>query len=266
MKITVFTSNQPRHLHLINGLAAIADECVAVMEANTVFPGQVDDFFRKSDVMQTYFSEVIASERRLFGGIAATAENVRSLVIKMGDLNMLHEDALAPALDADLFVVFGASYIKGWLIDRLVAAKAININMGVSPYYKGSSCNFWALFDDNPHLVGSTIHLLSKGLDSGPMLYHALPDPGGCETPFDFSMKAVAAAHASLIARISDGSVFDGEPVVQDAADTVRYTRNRDFTDDVARAYLDRGDTLDAIARRRAERWDDGLFLKPFVL
>ena len=46
--------------------------------------------------------------------------------------------------------------------------------MGVSPYYRGNDCNFWALYDDNPHLVGATIHMLTKGLDSGPMLYHAM--------------------------------------------------------------------------------------------
>ena len=71
-------------------------------------------------------------------------------------------------------MVFGSSYIKGELVDYLVKQKAINIHMGVSPYYRGCDCNFWALYDNNPHLVGATIHLLSKGLDSGPMLYHAM--------------------------------------------------------------------------------------------
>ena len=47
--------------------------------------------------------------------------------------------------------------------------------MGVSPYYRGTSCNFWAIYDDNPSYVGSTIHLLSKGLDSGDILFHCIP-------------------------------------------------------------------------------------------
>ena len=33
--------------------------------------------------------------------------------------------------------------------------------MGVSPYYRGCDCNFWALYDNNPHLVGATIHICS---------------------------------------------------------------------------------------------------------
>ncbi len=47
MKITVFTSNQPRHLNLIDRLAEIADECYAVIETTTVFPGHKEGFFSK---------------------------------------------------------------------------------------------------------------------------------------------------------------------------------------------------------------------------
>ena len=92
----------------------------------------------------------------------------------MGDLNTCSLDNISDFLKSDIYIVFGSSYIKGDLINFLVNAKAINIHMGVSPYYRGTDCNFWALYDNNPHLVGATIHLLSKGLDSGPMLYHAM--------------------------------------------------------------------------------------------
>ena len=56
MKITVFTSNQPRHLSLIKDLANICDEVYAVIEVNTIFPGKKADFFKKSEIMQKYFS------------------------------------------------------------------------------------------------------------------------------------------------------------------------------------------------------------------
>ena len=73
---------------------------------------------------------------------------------------------------SDLYIVFGSSYIKGRLINFLIKNKAINIHMGISPYYRGSDCNFWSLYDNNFHLVGGTVHLISKGLDSGPILFH----------------------------------------------------------------------------------------------
>ena len=245
MRITVFTSNQPRHLALISALADVADEVFAVQECKTVFPGKVADFFRKSDVMQTYFSRVIAAEEEVFGGIRFLPSNVRSMSLRGGDLNGVDMSLFGPALESDYYVVFGASYIKGPLIEFLVAHKAINIHMGVSPYYRGSSCNFWALLDGNPDLVGSTIHLLSRGLDSGGMLFHALPKPVACD-PFLLGMRAVKAAHSSLVAEIGAGTILSYPPMAQDKSDEIRYTRNSDFTDEIAQEYLTRN--LDAAA------------------
>src|SRR3954447_26108932 len=208
MRITVFTSNQPRHLALIESLASIASEVFAIQECNTVFPGQVQDFFGKSPVMQDYFSRVLAAEREVFGDVRFPPPNVRQLPVKMGDVNRLDVAALEPAMGADVFIVFGASYIKGPLCDRLVQRRAINIHMGVSPYYRGSSTNFWAMYDRRPDLVGATIHLLSKGLDSGPMLFHALPKPAVVD-PFVYGMRAVRAAHLGVVEYLKSGKKLE---------------------------------------------------------
>ena len=45
--------------------------------------------------------------------------------------------------------------------------------MGVSPYYRGADCNFWAQNDKNSNLVGATIHYLSDGIDDGRIISHA---------------------------------------------------------------------------------------------
>jgi len=246
VKITVFTSNQPRHLSLISALAEVADEVFAIQECVTVFPGKVADFFCKSEVMQAYFSRVIAAEQEVFGGIRFLPSNVRNLSLKSGDLNGVEMGLLAPALESDVYVVFGASYIKGPLIEFLVARSAINIHMGVSPYYRGSSCNFWALFDGNPDLVGATVHLLSRGLDSGNMLFHAMPQPIPCD-PFLLGMRAVRAAHTSLVKEIAAGTIFSHQPIAQDKSREIRYTRNSDFTDEVAREYLARNLDSEAV-------------------
>ncbi|EJL88301.1 methionyl-tRNA formyltransferase [Herbaspirillum sp. CF444] len=240
MKITVFTSNQPRHISLINKLAAISETVYAIQECNTVFPGQVADFFKKSEVMQAYFANVMRAEKKIFGDLSFFGKNVKLLPIKSGDLNFLSERQLSEALDSDVFIVFGASYIKGWLIDFLVGKEAINIHMGLSPFYRGSSCNFWAVYDGRPELVGATIHMLSKGLDSGPMLFHALPLLAEDADPFEFTMKAVDVAQTSLVERIESGEIRQFERVPQDRALEIRYTRNMDFNDDVALRFLQR--------------------------
>lgn len=208
MKVTIFSGNQPRHLNLAKEFAQISDEVFFISEVNTVFPGQVDDFFKKSEVMQSYFKSVIASEKTIFGDIGFLPSNIRSLSIKSGDLNKLNKSQLKDTLSSDVYVVSGASYIKGWLIDFLVEQKAINIHTGLSPYYRGSSCNFWALYDNNPSYVGGTIHLLSKALDSGDMLFHCVPKLRSEDSSFDFTMRSVLVAQQGLANAVDNKTIF----------------------------------------------------------
>ncbi len=246
MKITLFSSNQPRHLNLAREFSAIADEVYFVSEVNTVFPGQVGDFFKKTDTMQEYFQHVIDAEKKVFGEIDFLPNNVKTLSMKSGDLNLASRTQLSAALDSDVYVVFGASFIKGWLIDFLLEKNALNIHMGLSPYYRGSSCNFWALYDANPSHVGATIHMLSKGLDSGDMLFHCVPKLLDGDTAFDFTMRSVAVAHRGLVDTVNGGEIFSMPRVAQDKSREVRYTRNADFTDAIAREFLDRELNLQA--------------------
>ena len=264
MKITVFTSNQPRHISLINSLASISDTVYAIQECNTVFPGEVKDFYDNSDVMNTYFQHVRSAEKEVFGSISFLSGNIAHLALKDDDLNKVSQEILAPALQSDVYVVFGASYIKGWLIDYLIQRRAINIHMGISPYYRGSSCNFWAAYDGHPELVGATIHLLGKGLDSGAMLYHALPKAEAVD-PFVLGMKAVKVAHESLVERIANGEIFRYEFIPQDRSKEYRYTKNCDFTDAVAKDYLDHLLTPEQL-KSKLENRDLSLLEKPFIV
>ena len=240
MRLTVFTSNQPRHIYLVDQLAGIVDTVFCVQECNTIFPGRVEDFFKKTPVMRSYFEKVVEAEKTLFGEPRFSKPNVRLLSLKSGDLNLVSREVLGDALASDVYVVFGASFIKGWLIDFLVQKEAINIHMGLSPYYRGSSCNFWAMFDGNPGYVGATIHRLSKGLDSGGMLFHCLPQPRQGETGFLFTMRAVEVAHKALVASIATQALFQAKPIEQNRKQEIRYTRNSDFTDEVANEFLKR--------------------------
>jgi len=240
MKVTIFSSNQPRHLNLAKEFSKISDDVFFVSEVNTIFPGQVKDFFKKSEIMQNYFQKVILSERKVFGDIGFLPQNIRTLSIKSGDLNKLSKNQLNVALQSDIYVVFGASYIKGWLIDFLVEHKTINIHMGLSPYYRGSSCNFWALYDNNPGYVGATIHHLSKGVDSGDILFHCIPRLHKQDNPVDFTRRSVLLAQQSLVSAVKTKSIFSMPPVKQDKSQEIRYTKNLDFTDRVAKDFLDR--------------------------
>lgn len=248
MRVTVFTSNQPRHLAYIEKLSRIADVVYAVIETTTAFPGLVEDFYRKSPVMQRYFSRVGEAELALFGSHQLTPPNVRALPARMGDLSMFTEEQLAAVMRSDHYLVFGSSFIRGWLADALVARGAINIHMGLSPYYRGTACNFWALYDRRPGYVGATVHLLSRGLDNGPILFHVRPRFRG-QDPFLFTMQAVEDVQSLIAQRLVEGTLSTNVPAGQDKSLELRYSRNQDFTDEIAAEFLERKMSEDDIRR-----------------
>jgi len=260
MKITVFTSNQNRHNYLINSLSKISDELFIVQECRTIFPGIIPGHYPANNTMKEYFQNVINAELDLFGNsfVNKFNKNIKILPMQLGDLNKCSMATLNDFLQSDYYIVFGSSYVKGELAKFLVNNKAINIHMGVSPYYRGTDCNFWALYDNNPHLVGATIHLLSKGLDSGPILYHAMSNV--ISNPFEYSMSTVKSAFDSLCKKINDNSIFNIKPELQSKSKEIRYSKKDEFNESVVKDFLKKKINLDL------KMFNNSLLKKPFFL
>ena len=260
MKITLFTSNKNRHNYLINLLSEVADDFFVVQECDTIFPGIVPGQYQTSTIMKKYFENVKNAQLKLFGNsfINAKKKNIKILSIVSGDLNKCSMELLLEFLKSDIYIVFGSSYIKGELVDFLIKKKTINIHAGVSPFYRGTDCNFWALFDNNPHLVGTTIHLLSKGLDNGPVLYHAMSNIK--TNPFEYTMSSVKSAFHSIAERIKNGSIFKIKPILQDKTKELRYSKKSDFSEDVVKKYFEKNIHLNA------KQFDNSLLKEPFFL
>ena len=260
MKITLFTSNKNRHNYLVNLLSTISEELFVIQECDTIFPGVTPGRYQASPIMKRYFESVNKAQSEMFGNsyVNNLEKNIKILPMLSGDLNKCSKDLLSDFLKSDVYVVFGSSYIKGELADFLVEHKAINIHAGVSPYYRGSACNFWALYDDNPHLVGTTIHLLSKGLDNGPMLYHAMSDIK--TNPFEYSMSTVKSAFHSIAERIKDSSIFKINPIAQDKSREIRYSREKEFDEEIVKEYFKKEINLNN------KKFDKSLLKEPFFL
>ena len=256
MKITLFTSNKNRHNYLINLLSEVSDQLYVIQECDTIFPGH----YQASPIMKKYFENVNNAQFQLFGNsyVNNKKKNIKILPMLSGDLNQCSINLLSDFLKSDVYVVFGTSYIKGELVDFLVKQKAINIHAGVSPYYRGTDCNFWALYDDNPHLVGTTIHLLSKGLDSGPMLYHAMSNLK--TNPFEYTMSTIKSAFHSIAERIKDSSIFKIKPFNQDINKEVRYSKKSEFNEEIVKEYFEKEINLNS------KKFDNSLLKEPFFL
>ena len=260
MKVTLFTSNNNRHNYFINLLSNFCDELWVVQEVKTLFTGNNDSLYQNSEIIKSYFENVREVQDKIFEKqhINNGAKNIKTLPILNGELSKLSIFYLKEFLESNLYIVYGSSYIKGNLLDFLVANKAINIHAGISPFYRGTDCNFWALYDNNPHLVGTTIHLLSKGLDSGAILYHAISDQK--INPYEYSMSSLKAAFHSIVKRIKDKSIFKIKPINQDKSKEIRYTRKHEFNEIIVKDYLSKKIDL------KSKPFDNSLLKEPFLL
>jgi len=260
MKATIITSNNLRHKYLIDLLSNFCDELYVIQENKTILSGEKSENYQKSKIVKEYFDKVLETQNKIFNKEILNKNNkkIKTLTILKGELNQLSLSYLKDFLKSDIYIIFGSSYIKGELIEFLIKQKAINIHAGISPYYRGTDCNFWALYDDNHHLVGSTIHLLSKGLDSGPILYHAMSNLK--KNPFEYTMSTVKSAFHSITQRIKDGSILTIKPLVQDKSKEVRYSKKSEFNEEIVKKYFKKQFNLNK------KKFDNSLLKDPFFL
>tara|TARA_B100000989_G_scaffold97555_4_gene71050 strand:+ start:9575 stop:10351 length:777 start_codon:yes stop_codon:yes gene_type:complete len=231
MKVTLFTSNQIRHNYFINLLSINSSKLFVVQETNNK-NSNIEGRYN-SKIMKNYFANVSKAQHEIFKDFDPINKkgSVDLLKIDNNSVSNCSPEFLSKHLNSDIYIVFGSTFIKGWLADFLIKKKAINIHMGIAPYYRGTDCNFWALFDNNPHLVGATIHKLSKGLDNGSILYHAISNRK--KNLFTYTMSTVKAAFYSVIEKINDETIFYMKPENQNKQEEIRYSKKNDFNEKI---------------------------------
>ena len=258
MKITLFTSNQFRHNYLINKLNKISKELYVVQECDTLFTGKIRGHYNSSKIFEKYFKYVLNAQDKLFGKNCISSKKINLLSMQEGDINFCSSKLIKNFLKSDIYIVTGSSYIKGELADFLTRKKALSIHMGLAPYYRGTDCNFWALYDGNPQYVGATIYNLSKGLDTGNILYHALPQIS--KDPFIYTMSAVKSAFDSLVERIKNKSIFSIKPLKQLKEKEIRYSKKADFSEKIINKFFKKKIKINKINFNISEYKD------PFIL
>jgi len=71
----------------------------------------------------------------------------------------------------DVVFSFGVGMLKAKILAEISSARTVNLHLGLSPYYRSSDTLLWPLYLQNPGHVGTTLHVIDKWADHGP-LYH----------------------------------------------------------------------------------------------
>ena len=94
---------------------------------------------------------------------------------RVSSVNSTETRRLLRDLDPVLVVVNGTRIISSAVLGS-VDCPFINTHAGITPLYRGVHGGYWALASGRPEEVGTTIHLVDKGIDTGAVLARAYFD------------------------------------------------------------------------------------------
>ena len=144
---------------------------------------------------------LVLSNRPKAGGLAvAEAKGVATAVVDhspSGKDREAHEQAVQTVLEAHGVEVVGlAGYMRlltPWLVGRW-AGRMLNIHPSLLPKYPGLDTHARALAAGDAE-AGCTVHLVTEGVDDGPVLGQAAVPVQPDDTPASLAQRVLAAEH-----------------------------------------------------------------------
>jgi folate-dependent phosphoribosylglycinamide formyltransferase PurN len=124
--------------------------------------------FKVIDVL--FFQKVEAIKALQVLGCDASVDKDRlpdTAVLEVSSINSAAVGDFLGRLKPDFVVVSGTSLLGKELLDLLGATPVINLHCGITPRYRGAHGAFWAITNGDWENVGTTVHLIDKGVDTG---------------------------------------------------------------------------------------------------
>jgi len=191
MRVAIFTSNHLRHRYFARRLAERFEVTTIFWEEKSFDPRAVYRSPEEAEVLREWFGLRDQAELEFFGDEASLGlPHIRSYDVGAGKINQDDIVRLVHSLKPDVAAVFGSGILRKPLLEA-IAGRAVNLHLGLSPYYRGSGTNFWPFVNNEPHLVGATIHWLDLGVDSGPIIAQDRPAFEPRDNPHTIGCKVI---------------------------------------------------------------------------
>ena len=89
--------------------------------------------------------------------------------------------ALLASLQPDVVVVHGTRIIAARVLES-AGCPVVNMHAGITLRYRGVHGGYWALAEQHPDWVGTTVHLVDPGIDTGGILAQTTFEVSGEDT------------------------------------------------------------------------------------
>ncbi len=169
-KIALITGPDLRHRYFVNRLnREFPIECVFIEEVT--YPNFTAGSPKHWEAWEWFFRRRDEYEKNTFADSELwTRKNQPQIIpIATGQINSADTLKTLQAQQPEIIILFGTSLIGQEIMDRF-PNRIINLHLGLSGEYRGSSCNFWPIYDGRLGCLGATLLKITAGIDSGEIL------------------------------------------------------------------------------------------------
>tara|TARA_Y100000589_G_scaffold115630_2_gene109642 strand:+ start:4690 stop:5481 length:792 start_codon:yes stop_codon:yes gene_type:complete len=167
MKIIFFTGNSPRHIALCNKLSELVDESIVFSEVKENYNLE---FTSEDNVISNHFKKRLLNEINYFSSYGNSFRS-KCIPLKFGDSSSLYVEEIIRKFKPDCAIISGSSIIKDNILKKIQFIPKLNLHLGITPFFRGSGCNFWPLYLNQPEYVGASIIELDRGIDTGSLIH-----------------------------------------------------------------------------------------------
>jgi folate-dependent phosphoribosylglycinamide formyltransferase PurN len=170
-KIVAITGNQLAHNYFLNQLRTNF-ELSAIFIEKKRYPDPTFNSGKEREAWEDFFINRTKTEESLFrfSKFNNLQNSPKNFIVEKGCLNDHKTIKLINKFNPTVIVIFGTSLLSSKYLE-LYPNQILNLHVGLSQYYRGSSCNFWPIYNLEPQLLGATIHYVTNTIDGGNVLF-----------------------------------------------------------------------------------------------
>lgn len=228
-RIVILTGSELRHKYVYSSLAATDLFETALIISEGIEESLYQRVLQKKDPHKQELAHVCSrmeSEERFFRRIVEeTKINSPVLNIPKGMINHYDIFCMITSINPDVIICYGSSIIKKEFLNML-SIPIVNVHLGLSPYYRGSGTNIWALINKDWDLIGTTFMMMDEGIDTGEIFHQIRARIYPNDTPHDIGNRLITDTCNELIQIISNFEKLTEEKQIK--ADSKLYLR-KDF-------------------------------------
>lgn len=191
---------------------------------------------RQTDSLVSYFEERLRTELRIFNDRSFKIPNGQIIVVGPDEINHKYVSEQIIAFKADIIVVFGTNILKDPILKA--CPKILNMHLGMSPYFNGTSTNFWPMYLGILEYIGVTIHYLDAGVDTGDIIGQIRAQIDRTDTPHTIGNKNILAGVSLMKQILPFIAKNDWKGVKQWASNKWPVYRMKDFTSSIETEFI----------------------------